>query len=70
MKNQAFTFQIEKDEDGFHVWCPQLSGCHTHGKTRAEALVNLKDAIKLYLEDVSEEDLLLVEDSEKELTPA
>ncbi|MFH1546676.1 MAG: type II toxin-antitoxin system HicB family antitoxin [Patescibacteria group bacterium] len=72
MKNQAFTFRIEKDENEFHVWCPQLSGCHSHGKTRAEALKNLKDAIALYLEDLAEEDLLLPTSrtQKKELSPA
>jgi len=46
------TFKIEKDGEGFHAWSPELPGCHTHGGTRAEALANLKDAVRLYLEDV------------------
>jgi predicted RNase H-like HicB family nuclease len=70
MQKQAFTFRIEKDGEEFHVFCPQLSGCHSHGKTRAEALKNLKDAIQLYLEDVADEDLLLVEESKEKLIPA
>jgi predicted RNase H-like HicB family nuclease len=52
------TFKIEKDGEGFHAWSPELPGCHTHGGTRAEALANLKDAVRLYLEDVMEESLL------------
>jgi predicted RNase H-like HicB family nuclease len=52
------TFKIETDSVGFHVWSPELPGCHTYGATRADALVNLKDAVRLYLEDVMEESLL------------
>ena len=44
-------FHIGKDGDQFHAWCSELKGCHTFGKTEAEALENLKDAMKLYLED-------------------
>ncbi len=53
------TFKIEKDGDEFHTWAPELPGCHTHGKTVAEALENLKDAVQLYLEAVMEEEIAL-----------
>lgn len=56
------TFKLDKDSKGFHAWSPELPGVHTHGATRAEALANLKDAVRLYLDDVMEESLL----SEKE----
>ena len=46
---------IESDE-GFSVSCPALRGCHSQGKTRAEALENIKEAIR---------DWLAVEDAEK-----
>ena len=52
------TFRIEPDGDEFHAWSPELPGVHTHGGTRAQALKNLKDAVKLYLDDVMEEALL------------
>ncbi len=48
-------FVIEKDEDQFHAYCKELKGCHTFGKTVPEAMVNLKDAVNLYLEDMLEE---------------
>ena len=42
---------IEQDEDGvFIAECPSLPGCISQGKTRKEALVNIQDAIKGYLE--------------------
>lgn len=52
------SFKLEKDSKGYHAWSPELPGCHTHGATRAEALNNLKDAVRLYLDDVIEESLL------------
>ena len=44
---------IEEDEDGiFIVECPSLPGCVSQGKTRKEALENIQDAIKGYLESL------------------
>lgn len=38
-------------EDGyFVVEVPSLPGCISQGKTRAEALVNIEEAISLYIE--------------------
>ena len=42
---------IEKGEDGYFVArVPALKGCWSQGKTRDEALVNVREAIELYLE--------------------
>ena len=44
---------IEQDENGMFVAeCPTLPGCISQGKTRQEALKNIKDAIKGYLESL------------------
>jgi predicted RNase H-like HicB family nuclease len=32
------------------VWCPELPGCVSAGDTQEEALVNIQEAIELYLE--------------------
>jgi antitoxin HicB len=41
---------IEPDEDGvFVAECPSLPGCTSQGKTRAEALANIRDAMTGYL---------------------
>lgn len=38
-------------EDGyFVVEVPSLPGCISQGKTRAEALINIEEAINLYIE--------------------
>ena len=42
---------IEQDEDGvFVVEVPALPGCISQGKTREEALVNIREAIAGWLE--------------------
>ena len=44
---------LEQDEDGiFIAECPALPGCVSQGKTRAEALKNIQDAIKGYIESL------------------
>jgi antitoxin HicB len=44
---------IEQDEDGvFVAQCPTLPGCISQGKTHAQALANIKDAISGYLESL------------------
>lgn len=37
---------------GFTVTVPILPGCISEGDTRAEALVNIKEAIELYIESL------------------
>ena len=42
---------IEAGEDGYIVaHCPALKSCWSQGKTREEALKNVREAIDLYLE--------------------
>lgn len=46
-----FPVTIDRDEDG--VWiteCPSIPGCLSQGDTRAEALENIREAIRLCLE--------------------
>jgi len=45
---------FEKDEDGYFVYCPELEGCHSQGDSIEEAMENIKEAIELYLETLSE----------------
>lgn len=46
-----FHVTIDCDEDGVGVVeCPAIPGCVSQGASREEALVNIKDAIKLCLE--------------------
>ncbi len=47
---------IEKDKNGYFAFCPELKGCHTQGDTLEEVLENIKEAIELYVETLSEEE--------------
>jgi predicted RNase H-like HicB family nuclease len=48
-----FRILIEQDEEGMFVAeCPTLPGCISQGKNRNEAILNIKDAIKGYLESL------------------
>ena len=43
------------DEGGFTIFVPSLPGCISEGETEQEALSNIQEAIKLYLEPVDDE---------------
>jgi len=47
---------IEKDEHGFYAWCTELKGCHSQGRSLDEAIANIREAVELYLETLTEEE--------------
>lgn len=51
-----FTVILEpQEEGGFTVTVPALPGCISEGETRDEALINIKEAIELYIEVLKED---------------
>ncbi|MFN2457665.1 MAG: type II toxin-antitoxin system HicB family antitoxin [Chitinophagaceae bacterium] len=48
---------FSKDEDGYYVYCPELPGCQSQGNTFEEAKENIKEAIDLYIETMSGEEI-------------
>jgi len=48
---------IEKDEYGYYAYCPELEGCQTQGDSLEEVLNNIKEAIRLYLETLSKDEI-------------
>ncbi len=45
-----FAITLEQDEDGYIVAsCPALPGCHSQGRTKEEAVANIKEAIRGYI---------------------
>jgi predicted RNase H-like HicB family nuclease len=52
MKNITLPIVIEGDADGFFVSCPALQGCYSQGETFEVALENIKDAVRLHIEDL------------------
>lgn len=49
-----YTILLEESDEGFAVSVLGLPGCHSQGATEAEALANISDAIREWL-DVAEE---------------
>ncbi|MBI4874983.1 MAG: type II toxin-antitoxin system HicB family antitoxin [Acidobacteria bacterium] len=45
---------LKKTDEGFSVWVPGLPGCASQGQSEPEALENIRDAIREYLEVVEE----------------
>lgn len=54
--NVRFNVVLEAaEEGGYTVFVPSLPGCISEGDTKEEALNNIKEAIKLYLESKDED---------------
>ena len=51
MEHFTLPIIVEQDANGFYVTCPLLQGCYSQGATYEEAVKNIKDAIRLHLED-------------------
>ena len=47
---------IEKDKYGYYAFCPEMKGCHTQGDSLEDVLLNIKEAIALYLETLTDEE--------------
>ncbi len=48
---------IEKDKYGYYAFCPELRGCHSQADSLDEVLENIKEAIQLYVETLSPEEI-------------
>jgi predicted RNase H-like HicB family nuclease len=46
---------LQPSEEGFAVSVPGLPGCHSQGATEEEALGNIADAIREYVQVLNEE---------------
>lgn len=50
---KRFVIRLEpEDGGGYHVWCPELRGCHSYGATEAEAVENITQTIGQYLNEL------------------
>ncbi len=47
---------IEDENGGYVAFVPALPGCHTQGDTLQELMDNVKEAIELYLETLTEDE--------------
>jgi predicted RNase H-like HicB family nuclease len=56
MRTLKLPVVITQDEDGYFLAeVPVLTSCYTQGKTKEEALSNIKEVIQLCLEQMAEE---------------
>ena len=51
MKQLTLPIVVESDSDGYFVSCPALQGCYSQADTYEEAVENIKDAIRLHIQD-------------------
>ncbi len=54
--SQKITVVIEKDDNGYYAYAPDLKGCQTQGDTLDEVTVNIKEAVELYLETMDDQE--------------
>lgn len=59
MKIYTYRTIIEPDEKGYHGFVPLLRGVHTVGKTIEETSKNLEDAIRVHLEGLKKDGIIL-----------
>lgn len=54
--HMEYPIVLERDPEagGYVVYCPTLKGCVSQGETEDEALDNIRDAIKTYLESIED----------------
>jgi len=52
--SMKYKIAVHESDEGYSVSVPGLPGCWSQGKTEAEALDNIKDAIREYLAVVDE----------------
>jgi predicted RNase H-like HicB family nuclease len=55
--NYKVSIIIEKDNPGYYAFCPELEGCQSQGDSLDEVLANIREAVQLYLETLSEEEI-------------
>lgn len=55
--HNEFTAIIERDDEWFIAYCPEVPGANGQGTTKQEAVTSLRDAIALILEDRREDGL-------------
>lgn len=55
--HNEFTAVVERDGKWFIAYCPEIPGANGQGKTKADCLKNLSEAIDLILADRREDAL-------------
>ncbi len=48
---------IEKDEKGYYAYSPELEGCQSQGGSFEEVMANVREAVALYLDTLTDEEI-------------
>jgi len=51
MARYRLSIVVEKDDNGYFAFYPELQGCYTQGDNYEEVIEGIEDAIKLHIED-------------------
>jgi predicted RNase H-like HicB family nuclease len=51
----TYTVIVERSDNNYGAWAPDLPGCITTGATVEETLANMREAIELHLEGMRED---------------
>jgi predicted RNase H-like HicB family nuclease len=51
----SYRLRLLETDEGWSVSCLDLPGCHSQGDSRDQALLNIREAIQLWLEVEAEE---------------
>ena len=63
-----FRVIIEQDEDGWYITTvPSLPGCISQGKTKVEAIKNIKDAMEGYIKSLKKHNEPIPPSTEEEM---
>jgi predicted RNase H-like HicB family nuclease len=69
-KRYVYRIIIEPDDDRFYAEIPALPGCYSWGYPYEEVFRNIKKAAELWLETLSEDSELILEEDPKVLQEA
>ena len=50
IEGMKYRVTVVESKEGFAVWCDDLPGCCSQGTSKTEALENIREAIREYLE--------------------
>jgi predicted RNase H-like HicB family nuclease len=60
---KKYLIVVEKTESGYSAFAPDIPGCASTGKTKAEVEKNIQEAIAFHLEGLREEGFAIPEPS-------
>jgi len=56
-----------QEEGGYTVYVPSLPGCVSQGETTEEAMINIKEAIEVYLDSLKARSIPMPQVEEREV---